>query len=90
MTNEDEHDEDDEDDEDDEGDIDNKRCVLITPCTEKVFEGEGELYVVTEQTDNGLMIWVKNMDDEVIYEEVCAEEGEVSIECTSEDEESGK
>ena len=63
--------------------------MLITPCTEKVFEDEGELYVVSEQTDNGLMIWVKNMDDEVIYEEVCQEEGEVSLECSSESDEEG-
>jgi len=61
----------------------------VTPCTEKVFEGEGELYVVTEQTDNGLMIWVKNMDDEVIFEEVCAEEGDVTLECYTETDEAG-
>ena len=61
----------------------------MTPCTEKVFEGEGELYVVTEQTDNGLMIWVKNMDDEVIYEEVCEEAGDVVLECSSESDAGG-
>ncbi|PQJ15939.1 hypothetical protein [Aureicoccus marinus] len=86
---EDDSDEDDSDDEDGNDEAGSVRCVLITPCTEKVFEDEGELYVVSEQTDNGLMIWVKNMDDEVIYEEVCQEEGEVSLECSSESDEEG-
>ena len=87
-SDEDDSDEDDSD-EDDETDGDIVKCVLVTPCTEKVFEGEGELYVVTEQTDNGLMIWVKNMDDEVIFEEVCAEEGDVTLECYTETDEAG-
>ena len=81
----DEDDDDEDDDEDDEDDEDSfMGCILNTQCGEVEFENMAELSVTSEEVDGIFVITVTNVNGEVVYEEECAEGGEVSIECSSE------
>ena len=67
---------------DDDEDDDFKGCVLITECGEVEFEDASELEASSSLADGIYVITVTNMNGDIVYEEECAEGGEVSIECS--------
>lgn len=83
----DDEDHDDSDDNDDSDDDDDDSslagCVLKTSCGEIEFDNVTELSVEVSEENGVYTIVVTNTDGEIVYSEECSEDGNASLECSS-------